>query len=213
MSKIDYYTYLKSPEWLNIRLDFITNMDYTCQRCSQRYENSLGLLHVHHLHYRSLGAEESEDLELLCKGCHAREHGITSKGKRGSKKRKFIKNKRAYKTRPKKSKQTDLKPKRDKAIKVKLPLKIYSGQKVNITRVFETYKRHGLNVKVEIRDEKYKVIYLAGPIERFIRLSTECYQGEIVNGNQRQPVTYCIVLSENAVKHVRLKRPEKFMQQ
>jgi 5-methylcytosine-specific restriction endonuclease McrA len=65
---IEYSKYLKSKEWLSIRLDILT-IRPKCERCGSKKS-----LEVHHLTYKRIFNEEPEDLEVLCKGCHYKEH-------------------------------------------------------------------------------------------------------------------------------------------
>lgn len=80
-----YKDYLRSNTWLQIRLDILKIKGFKCERCDKKY--STKSLQVHHLSYERLGKEEPEDLEVLCKGCHATEHGLI-KGKKKKKKAK-----------------------------------------------------------------------------------------------------------------------------
>lgn len=42
-----------------------------CEDCGQH-----DLLNVHHVNYRSLFDVEVDDLEILCRDCHGRRHGL-----------------------------------------------------------------------------------------------------------------------------------------
>ena len=65
----DYHAWIESDAWREIRDKTIDRADHTCERCGeQRW------LQVHHKHYRSLGHEQPEDLEVLCRDCHQDEH-------------------------------------------------------------------------------------------------------------------------------------------
>jgi hypothetical protein len=61
-----YNDYMRSREWADRRALALSAAGYRCMRCG-----ALRGLEVHHLHYRSLGAEREEDLEVLCTPCHA----------------------------------------------------------------------------------------------------------------------------------------------
>lgn len=65
----DMYTqYMQSPAWQKRRAARLALAQYRCERC-----DAYGVaVEVHHLHYRSLGHEADEDLEVLCKPCHDR---------------------------------------------------------------------------------------------------------------------------------------------
>lgn len=75
---VEYSRYLKSKEWLSIRLDILT-IRQKCERCGSKKS-----LEVHHLTYQRIFKEEPADLEVLCKGCHYKEHEkeIKSKNKK-----------------------------------------------------------------------------------------------------------------------------------
>jgi hypothetical protein len=69
--KKKYYNYLKSNEWKSIRLDLLEIRGEKCERCA-----SVNNLQVHHLTYDNLFNEAPEDLEILCRSCHKKEHNI-----------------------------------------------------------------------------------------------------------------------------------------
>ena len=66
-----YAAYLESDHWKIVRRQALQRALYACERCGQSKH-----LNVHHLTYVRLGAEEPDDLEVLCRGCHKAEHGI-----------------------------------------------------------------------------------------------------------------------------------------
>lgn len=45
-----------------------------CERCER--QAWVSNVHVHHLHYETLGSERYGDLEILCDECHGRNHGV-----------------------------------------------------------------------------------------------------------------------------------------
>jgi 5-methylcytosine-specific restriction endonuclease McrA len=61
-----YQRHIASSRWKELRLKIIEQRGGKCQRCNS---DSLDL-ELHHLHYRSLGNELPEDVELLCPKCH-----------------------------------------------------------------------------------------------------------------------------------------------
>jgi hypothetical protein len=61
-----YVQHLSSSEWKSLRCKVIEQRGNKCERCGQRSES----LSLHHLHYRSLGREQLEDVALLCHECH-----------------------------------------------------------------------------------------------------------------------------------------------
>lgn len=66
-----YADYLESEWWKWRRVKALRLANFKCNRCASS-EN----LHVHHRTYKNLGAEKDRDLEVLCKDCHERHHGI-----------------------------------------------------------------------------------------------------------------------------------------
>ena len=62
-----YISYLRSPEWQNLRSQRLKIDNYRCQRCGRPFD-----LQVHHLYYPiELGTEDPyRDLITLCDGCH-----------------------------------------------------------------------------------------------------------------------------------------------
>lgn len=64
-----YHEYIVSPEWKKIRISALKESGFQCSICK-----SPDNLHVHHKHYRTLGRETLEDLQVLCQDCHAIEH-------------------------------------------------------------------------------------------------------------------------------------------
>jgi hypothetical protein len=74
----EYSAYLKSPHWRTRRLTRMVMADGQCefqpydertQRWGERCSASKNL-EVHHLHYRTLGEEADDDLEVLCRIHH-----------------------------------------------------------------------------------------------------------------------------------------------
>ncbi|QIG50423.1 HNH endonuclease [Nordella sp. HKS 07] len=61
-----YNDRISSTEWKNLRQTIIEQRGTRCQRCGAES----GPLALHHLHYRSLGNEQPQDVELLCPECH-----------------------------------------------------------------------------------------------------------------------------------------------
>ena len=70
-----YLDFLGSPEWAKIRADIFTVRGCRCEFCGSSH-----VLHIHHVSYDNFGGqEEPEDLVILCKKCHSREHGAEPK--------------------------------------------------------------------------------------------------------------------------------------
>lgn len=70
--RIDYYEYIKSPEWKAKSRDAKERAGWKCQLCSKPGSN--GDLHTHHNNYERLGRELPSDLIVLCANCHAKFH-------------------------------------------------------------------------------------------------------------------------------------------
>jgi len=64
-----YDRYLNSTTWAAKRKLVLERDGRRCQKCQ-----STGPLHVHHLTYDRIGHELLEDLQTLCKTCHAALH-------------------------------------------------------------------------------------------------------------------------------------------
>ncbi len=61
-----YRQSISSEQWKILKRKVIEQRGNRCQRCGQEGAS----LALHHLHYRSLGTEQPEDVELLCRECH-----------------------------------------------------------------------------------------------------------------------------------------------
>lgn len=70
-----YAEYLQSDHWGETRDRLIASAGHRCQRCGASEH-----LQVHHLTYVNLGNESDEDLQVLCRRCHAVEHGKPNQG-------------------------------------------------------------------------------------------------------------------------------------
>lgn len=66
---VNYYDYLKSPQWQTVRDAALKRANYQCEKCK-----SAKNLEVHHITYKRLGYELPEDLIVLCKDCHENVH-------------------------------------------------------------------------------------------------------------------------------------------
>lgn len=71
LRSMPYDEFLKSPEWRETRRLALQRVGHRCQKCGATKR-----LQVHHLTYLRRGAEDLDDLEVLCRGCHEAEHGI-----------------------------------------------------------------------------------------------------------------------------------------
>lgn len=61
-----YQRRISSAQWKTLKRKVIEQRGSRCERCEQVSAS----LHLHHVHYRSLGSEQPEDVELLCPECH-----------------------------------------------------------------------------------------------------------------------------------------------
>lgn len=66
----DYEEHLRSEEWWHRRLLMYAFTRWACEWCGAENQG----LHVHHVHYRTLGRETPRDLLVLCERCHAEVH-------------------------------------------------------------------------------------------------------------------------------------------
>lgn len=71
---INYRVYLRSSKWRARKLDYYSRHEKKCAACSSTTD-----IHLHHLHYNTLGRELDCDLEPLCVVCHDSYHGIYRK--------------------------------------------------------------------------------------------------------------------------------------
>jgi len=69
---LSYEEYLQTDHWKITRRDTLEHYRYRCAKYGGHR-----FLNVHHRTYRNLGAENPEDLEVLCRACHLAEHGHT----------------------------------------------------------------------------------------------------------------------------------------
>jgi len=67
----EYKRYLVSAQWQVTRARAIIRAGGRCERCAATQQ-----LEAHHLTYERLGREKPEDLEILCRKCHRRYHGL-----------------------------------------------------------------------------------------------------------------------------------------
>lgn len=70
MAHKDYLDYLDSPEWWTIRRSAMRRANWRCEQEKSGDPRHEGPLEVHHRHYRTLGNEALDDVEVLCPACH-----------------------------------------------------------------------------------------------------------------------------------------------
>jgi 5-methylcytosine-specific restriction endonuclease McrA len=63
----EYLAWINSPQWQMFKLSIIAARGMKCEACGRD-----GRVDLHHLHYRTLGAERPDDVRLLCYPCHQR---------------------------------------------------------------------------------------------------------------------------------------------
>lgn len=66
----NYLEYLESPEWWTIRRAAMRRANWRCEQEKPGDQRHEGPLEVHHLHYRTLGCESLDDVQVLCRTCH-----------------------------------------------------------------------------------------------------------------------------------------------
>ena len=66
--RLEYKTYLQSPEWRVVRKKQLRNQR-DCQACGSKEH-----LNIHHMTYHRLGFEKLKNLKTLCKTCHRQLH-------------------------------------------------------------------------------------------------------------------------------------------
>lgn len=64
-----YNDYLKSAKWRKLRKEIIEARGGKCERCASKI-----ILQLHHKTYKNIFNEKPEDLEVLCRKCHKKEH-------------------------------------------------------------------------------------------------------------------------------------------
>lgn len=63
--QVDYDRYMRSKAWQIKRRKFLAHFNCQCALCGSKDH-----LHVHHLHYETLGNERVEDVLVCCRRCH-----------------------------------------------------------------------------------------------------------------------------------------------
>lgn len=76
---IPYSKYTNSPLWKYMSSVFKMLSGYVCERCRKKCYPAH--LVVHHLSYEHVGSEfeHTDDIQVLCKECHAEIHGVRRK--------------------------------------------------------------------------------------------------------------------------------------
>ncbi len=63
---VNYRQYIVSAQWKRFRLRKLASVHFKCEKCKIKTARE-----VHHKHYNTLGHEQLEDTEALCRPCHA----------------------------------------------------------------------------------------------------------------------------------------------
>ena len=70
MSAQEKKDHLKSEYWRLLKVNKLVQHGNYCEKCGKLNKH----LDLHHLHYRTLGFESANDVVLLCRSCHTRQH-------------------------------------------------------------------------------------------------------------------------------------------
>ena len=65
----NYNEYLQPWDWLRLQNREFARTDYRCEQCE--FHGTDKQLEVHHLHYQTLGREQTGDVRVLCSGAIA----------------------------------------------------------------------------------------------------------------------------------------------
>lgn len=82
MAMRSYLEYLDSPEWWTVRRSAMRRAHWKCEREKPGDVRHEGPLELHHKHYRTLGREALDDVEVLCSSCHRAERIPVNRRKR-----------------------------------------------------------------------------------------------------------------------------------
>lgn len=69
MSALEKRIYLQSAEWKALKQQRLALANNACEHCGCKSN-----LHLHHVTYKRLGAEELSDLRIVCFSCHNKIH-------------------------------------------------------------------------------------------------------------------------------------------
>ena len=77
MTKEEYKSLLNSDYWRGYSYAIVKERDWTCEECGKKFQYQRNMLNVHHLTYHNDNKPwqyDKEELQLLCKDCHAKRH-------------------------------------------------------------------------------------------------------------------------------------------
>jgi 5-methylcytosine-specific restriction endonuclease McrA len=63
---LDYWDYLQTQHWQNLREKVYEQRNHTCQRCHKE----ISVFQIHHITYVRIGHERVSDVQLVCVKCH-----------------------------------------------------------------------------------------------------------------------------------------------
>lgn len=69
INKLEYYQYLRTPQWKLFRQLALDTLGHECGKCGNKNE-----LQVHHKHYKNIFQENIKDVMILCASCHRMTH-------------------------------------------------------------------------------------------------------------------------------------------
>ena len=78
MTREEYKSLLNSDYWRGYSYAIVKERDWTCEECGKKFQYQRNMLNVHHLTYHNDNKPwqyDKEELQLLCKDCHAKRHG------------------------------------------------------------------------------------------------------------------------------------------
>ncbi|WP_439132390.1 HNH endonuclease [Polaribacter sp.] len=101
--KKEYLKYLNSKEWKEKRDTVLKLRGRSCERCKANLKGKIA--DIHHKTYKNIFNEKLDDLEILCRKCHKKEHN------KKTKKKKLRKTKQPKTKQPKTKQELNLKEK------------------------------------------------------------------------------------------------------
>jgi 5-methylcytosine-specific restriction endonuclease McrA len=84
----EYENYLETQHWQALRKQKLEKQrgdlgHNCCEKCGERPQVTTreAALHLHHITYERLGEERFEDVMIVCRPCHDKEHGRNAESK------------------------------------------------------------------------------------------------------------------------------------
>ena len=78
MTREEYKSLLNSDYRRGYSYAIVKERNWTCEECGKKFQYQRNMLNVHHLIYHNDNKPwqyDKEELQLLCKDCHAKRHG------------------------------------------------------------------------------------------------------------------------------------------